>query len=120
MNKNYKIFLISKGKNPLLRVPYQTFISNNYENAKLYFQGYLIDEKEPQDYILYKIGEINKNLKIENECKIFICGGYEISNLNKRKKLANQIKIEYENIPNGKETTKELIEKLFNGKEIKC
>lgn len=120
MANNYNIFLILKGKNPLLRVPVHCFISNNYENAKLYFQGYLIDEDKPQDYILYKIGEINKNLKIENECKIFICGGYEISNLNKRKKLASQIKIEYKNIINGKETTKELIEKLFNGREIKC
>lgn len=120
MNKNYNIFLISKGKNPLLRVPYQTFISNNYENAKLYFQGYLIDEKDPQDYILHKIGEINKNLKIENECKIFICGGYEIANANKKNKSISQIKIEYENIPNGRESTTELIKKLFNGREIKC
>ena len=120
MAKNYNIFLILKGKNPLLRVPVQSFISSNYENAKLYFQGYLIDEKEPQNYVLYKIGEVNKNLKIENECKIFICGGYEIANLNKKNKLAKQIKIDYKNIPNGKENTIELIEKLFDGIKIKC
>ena len=119
MDKVYYIFCILYGKNPLTRVPINTFISKNHENAKLYFQGYILGEKQPENYILYQIAEINKNLKIK-ETKIFICGGYEA---NRQQKIDNtkikQTKLNFEKIKDiNKENTIEIIEKLFEGKKI--
>ena len=94
------------------------FISKDYNSAKLYFEGWLLDEEKIQDFTLYKLADIeNSNLKEIR--KIFITGGLENKykstkqmTLEFKKQIENQKEAEKE-----KETHKQLL-KLFEGREI--
>lgn len=107
------IFAITKNDKVL-----NTFLEKNYEQAKLYFQGAIYEEKNTQDYKLFKIAEIDNKLKI-NSMKVFIIGGYEITQKQKfERQKVEQIKLNYKKAAEEKETIK-IINNLFEGKIIK-
>ena len=114
----YNLFLIAQALNGQLRLPIKSFISKNYDTAKLEFMEYVENSKNPSSLFLYKIGEIGKDLRVK-ECRIFIDGGLEIKNkknytksdILKEKKLYEDAKFE-------KELSKQ-IEILFGGKSVK-
>lgn len=117
-HSHFNLFLISECLNGNTKVPVHTFIDTNYDTAKLYFHDWLQGKKCKAKFQLYKIGEINKDLKIK-ETKIFITTGFEYENkkvyqnpLIEEKKLIKEASMEKEQ--------KEIIKKLFNGKEINC
>ena len=113
---NYKVFLILGGLKPITRVPKTIFFAKNYDMAKLYFQGWLYGEKNPENYKLYKIAEINEKIDILQD-KIFIAGGYEINQKQKEDKLKiNQEKLLIEKTKN--ENIEKQIEMLFGGTVI--
>lgn len=94
-----------------------TFLEKNYENAKLYFQGYIYQDDKYFDYKLYKIAEINNELKITS-MKVFITGGYETNNKQEwDKRKIEQQKLNIEKAKKEEEQIKQ-IEKLFNGRII--
>ena len=106
------IFLISESLNGITKIPIQTFISSNYETAKLYFQDYIKDRKNKIKFQLYKIGEINKDFKIE-QTKIFITAGFEIENeISKQQKLREEREIIKKA---SQEEISEAVRTLFNG-----
>ena len=96
-----------------------TFISDNYTEAQLYFQGFIFGEKDTQNYTLYKIGEINKELEITYK-KVYICNGFQCSNDTKKEiDKCKQLKIlKDECIKQKIEEQKDIIKYLFKGNEI--
>lgn len=115
-HKLNNLFIISEALNGLTKLPVQTFISNDFDTAKLYFHDWLKDKKCKAKYQLYKIGEIDKDFKIR-QTKIFITTGFEIENkpsyqrtLFEEKKMIEEAARE--------QKTKDILRKLFNGKEI--
>lgn len=114
----YNLFLISESLNGITKVPIQTFISNNFDTAKLYFHDWLKDKKCKTKFTLYKIGEIQNNFQIK-EMKVFITNGSET----KEQKLCIQRNLIIEEkqriaaAAKEKETI-EIVKKLFDGKEI--
>lgn len=109
------IFVITKNNEPE-----QNFMAENYEKAKLYFQGYLLGDNEEYKYKLYKIGEIDKNLNVKTT-KIYIAGGFETKNQYENdKELLEQLKLSYKpKFIDKKEPTTKIINELFDGREIK-
>lgn len=112
----YNLFLITQALNGQLRLPIKSFISKDYDTAKLEFLEYVEQSKNPSSLYLYKIGEIGKDLRIK-ECRIFIDGGLEIQN--KKKYTKSDILAEkklYKDAKFEKEVAKQ-IEILFKGKK---
>lgn len=115
-HKQYNLFLISEALNGLTRVPIQSFMSSDYDTAKLYFHDWLKDKKCKAKFQLYKIGEVNKDLRVK-EMKVFITTGFEIEN---KPAYQRTLLEEKEMIKEAtrEQKTKEILKKLFNGKEI--
>lgn len=112
MDNKYNLFLILKGKNEKCRIPIMTFIARNYDLAKTYFIGHISENKHPEEFALYKIGEIQKDYTLK-PTKIFICGGFEEI---KGRQMKFSIADLQANIK--KKETKEILKKLFEGEEI--
>ena len=94
-----------------------SFIEKDYDNAKLYFQGYIFQDNKFNEYKLYKIGTIDSDLKI-NPMKVFITGGYETKYKQEfDTKKINQLKLDEEKAKQETEQIKQ-IEKLFNGRTL--
>lgn len=121
----YDLFCILRGKTESTRVPITTFIAKNYTDAELYLKGYILPNEKPEEYALYKIGSIDKNLKIY-PCKIFIKGGFEVKykneNIEEKKQMVlrniNKFKENFEEA-RFKETQADIIKCIFGGTEIK-
>ena len=115
-HKHFNLFLISECLNGRTKVPVQTFISNDYDTAKLYFHDWINGKKCKAKFQLYKIGEIDKELKVK-EMKIFITSGFEYEN---KKVYQNPLLEEKKQILEASKETKqkEIIKKLFDGIEI--
>ena len=109
---NMNIFLITKslGCN---KIPHHIFISDDYEMAKLNFDHYVENYTYPSDFQLYKIGEISKEMLVST-CKIYIKTGQRTTY---KKSDIIQEKLMYEEASKAN-TTKEIVKKLFNGREI--
>lgn len=75
-HSNYILFLISECLNGSVKVPVHTFISNDYDTAKLYFHDWLFGKKCKLRFTLYRIGEIQKDLTVK-ESKAYITSGSE-------------------------------------------
>lgn len=115
-HKQYNLFLISEALNGLTKVPVQSFMSFDYDTAKLYFNDWLKDKKCKAKFQLYKIGEVNKDLRVK-EMKVFITTGFEIENKPAyQRSLLDEQKMIQEAAK--EEKTREILKKLFNGKEI--
>lgn len=118
----YYVFLISKGITGHTR-PQQIFMAKNISEAKLYFEGYILDNERANDYKLFRIAEMDNRMRVK-ENYAFITGGYEIKAIKENKKKSyNQIKLEFEKEQeikkNEKEKTKaEIVKELFEGKFI--
>lgn len=113
-----KIFGIYKVRTTrILKDLKQVFLEKGYNEAKLYFEGYLVGEQKYQDWFLYQIGEIDERGKLY-ENKKFITGGYEMKYIHK--KDINQLKLDIQkDLEAEKEKTqKDIITKLFEGKII--
>jgi len=114
-----KIFAIKYLKNGIQDTLITCFLSNDYTEAELYFQGFIFGEKNSHNYNLYQIGEINKNLEIK-ENKIFITTGFQKDEKEKEKLSKNyQLKWLKEEIKEQKlKEQKDIIKYLFKGEEI--
>lgn len=115
-HNTFNLFLISESLNGLTKLPIQTFISSDFDTAKLYFIDWLKGKKVKNRFTLYKIGDIDKNFHIK-ETKIFIANGYEEEKVKTYQRTLLEEKKMIEEASREK-TIKETIKKLFNGREI--
>lgn len=116
----YEVFAIKKGKTEQTARIKNLFIAKDYKNANVYFQGYIWGVNDYYDYTLYKVGKIDKNLKI-TPCKVFIAGGYETNNITKEENRLTpyQTKILYDSVKEKlQDNVTEALEILFEGKMI--
>ena len=114
---NYNLFAILKALKGNLALM-NSFIEKDYNMAKLYFQGYIENDPDFENYKLFKIATINKDLEIQ-PCKVFITGGLEICSYKQQDKI-KQIKLDLENqfeAEKEQDTIKQ-IEILFGGRTI--
>lgn len=110
-NDTYYLFCILGGLNRLSRVPKQIFLEKDIKMAKLYFRGYIECDKNPESYLLYKIGKMNKKMEFIPE-KAYITGGFEALEMNKyERKTINQLNLLNEE--------KEIIEKASKENDLK-
>lgn len=108
------LFIIQHGLKPISKEVVHSFIEQSYERAKIYFHDYIKDKENKISYTLYKIAEIDRELKVK-EMKVFIATGYEIkfeksfqrSLLEEKKRIEEASK---------KKTIAQTLEILFEGK----
>lgn len=121
------LFCILEGLTDNTRRPVQIFIAKDYTLAKLYFRNWIKPEDNASKFVLYKVGEINKNLEIF-PCKIFITGGFECKQTEIKEYWTNKYykdkKFMQEEIKKYKKAKEESdivkqIEILFDGVKIK-
>ena len=117
-HSQFNLFLISECLNGHTKVPVHTFIDTKYDTAKLYFHDWINGKKCKAKFQLYKIAEIDADLKVK-ETKTFITSGFEYEN---KKVYQNPLFEEKKQIleASKENTQKEIIKKLFNGREIEC
>lgn len=134
-NPKLSIFCVVNTKSDEADI-FSVFISDTFDNAKLWFQSYVEEIKENWEYyILYKIGEFTdeKELKIK-PYKILVCSARAVKEMNSEERFRliknklyreEQEKKEREvnktilnNITHTNIQFNELIDNLFNGKVI--
>lgn len=115
-DNKYNLFLISEGLTGGIRRPIITYISKDYDTAKLYFKDWIKDKQKPERFYLLKIGEFDKDLKMK-PMKVFVSGGLE--ELYRREKTKD-LRQEKERILNAYRAgrTAEQIKILFNGEYV--
>lgn len=112
-HNSYILFLISECLNGHTKIPVHTFISNDYDTAKLYFHDWLYGKKCKAKFNLYKIAEIQKDLSVK-ESKAYITSGFEYG----FKESLREEKRRIEEASKEKDI-KEQIKKLWDGIDVK-
>lgn len=115
-HKQFNLFVITEALKGILRVPIHSFISSDYDTAKLYFDTWLEGKKVKSKFQLYKIGEIDKELKIK-EVRVFVTTGQDIK---ETKSFQRTLLDEKKNIEEAAKLRRqdEIVKKLFYGREI--
>lgn len=115
----YYVFLITKGLTGREKLQ-QVFLEKDISRAKLYFEAYILENENPNDYKLYRIAELDNRKRVKENYS-FITGGYEIKAIKENKRqILTQMKLDIEkelNIEKNK-TNAEIIKELFDGKFI--
>lgn len=113
----YNLFLIQQGIKPTTKRVVHSFLADSYEKAKLYFHDYIKSEENKISYSLYKVAEIDKELKVR-EMKTYVCGGYEITWKPKYERNLLKEKEQIEKASKAKEIDEQL-KILFEGRYVK-